>query len=791
MHPPKSWIKSVGVWGLLALGLWYLFSLPDPLFDAPWSYVLTDREGRLLGARVAEDGQWRFPPSESLPPRFVTCLLAFEDRRFWRHPGFDPLALGRAALQNLRAGRVVSGGSTLTMQVIRLSLKPRSRSLWQKLYEIVLATRLELQRSKEEILRLYAAHAPFGGNVVGLEAAAWRYFGKAPHLLSWAEAATLAVLPNQPGLIHPGRNRQRLLQKRNRLLERLLEQNQLDSTSYRLALEEPLPERLHPLPRLAPHLLDYLVQTEQGRRRFHSSLEGDLQAAALQVAQRHERRLNANGIHNLAFLILDLPSGEVLAYVGNAPDAGNEHQGWVDVVQAPRSSGSILKPFLFARALDAGRILPASLLPDVPSDLSGYHPENFHESFDGAVRADEALVRSLNVPFVHLLRDYGLERFHRDLRRLGFKSLRFPARHYGLTLILGGGEVTLWELAGAYTYLGEVLQHYHRAPGEHRQGAFLPPKLLIDSSMKGEIARAPQPPQISPSAAWLTLHTMEKLERPDEALNWETFPTTRRVAWKTGTSFGFRDAWAVGLTPRHLVAVWVGNADGEGRPGLVGVRAAAPLLFDLFELLPPEEGGWFEPPWDELHPQPICAQSGFLPTPICPVDTVWAPPAAERAPACPYHTELLLDQSGRYRVFAQCYPLEQARKESWFILPPLMAWFYRPGHPGYRGLPPIWKDCLQNGLGADNPPMSLIYPQTHTRILLPMDFSGEPTQLVLKAAHQDPHAKIFWHLDDVFLGTTQNFHHMACSPAEGTHRLVLVDERGYRLEKTFEVIRSR
>ncbi|RMF27111.1 MAG: penicillin-binding protein 1C, partial [Bacteroidetes bacterium] len=643
-----------------------------------------------------------------LPHRFTTCLLAFEDRRFWRHPGFDPLALGRAALQNLRAGQVVSGGSTLTMQVIRLSRKPRSRSFWQKLYEIVLATRLELSRSKEEILRLYAGHAPFGGNVVGLEAASWRYFGKPPQLLSWAEAATLAVLPNQPGLIHPGRNRRLLLQKRNRLLRRLLRDHQLDSTSFRLALEEPLPSRPHPLPRLAPHLLERFAQSVTRQRRFRSTLDGNLQQAALELAERHERRLKANQIHNLAFVVLDLSSGEVLAYVGNAPHAGDEHQGWVDVVRAPRSSGSILKPFLFARALDAGLILPPSLLPDVPSDLSGFHPENFHESFDGAVPAERALIRSLNVPFVHLLRDYGLERFHRDLKRLGFASLRFPARHYGLTLVLGGGEVTLWELAGAYGHLGRELLRYHEAPQDFRPGPLLAPRVLLSPSGESENdeTRSTLPPVISPAAAWQTLKTLEKLERPDEARHWELFPSSRKISWKTGTSFGFRDAWAVGLTPRYLVAVWVGNADGEGRPGLVGVRAAAPLLFDLFGLLPADDGAGFPPPWDAMHPRPVCALSGYLPTSHCPVDTLWVAPAASRVPACPYHSEILLDESGHFRVFAQCYPQEKTRKESWFILPPLMAWYYRALHPGYRPLPPLFESCRDAPGDEEAPPMS-------------------------------------------------------------------------------------
>ncbi|RMF68924.1 MAG: penicillin-binding protein 1C, partial [Alphaproteobacteria bacterium] len=308
----------------LAAAAWW-FAFPDPLFDTSYSVVVEDHRGQLLGARIAADGQWRFPVPDSVPRRFAEALIAFEDKRFRYHPGIDPLALLRAFRQNLRAGTVVSGGSTLTMQVMRMAGGPGARTFGRKLWEMLMAVRLELSASKDEILRLYAAHAPFGGNVVGLEAAAWRYFGKRPDRLSWAEAATLAVLPNAPALIHPGRRRDALQHKRDRLLQRLCAQGTIDSLSLQLALAEPLPEAPAPLPDLAPHLTEWLRRQHPGGGRFRTTLDADLQTRVAERVAAHAHAWAGNGVHNAAALVLDTHSGAVRAWVGNAPGCGPEH----------------------------------------------------------------------------------------------------------------------------------------------------------------------------------------------------------------------------------------------------------------------------------------------------------------------------------------------------------------------------------------------------------------------------------------------------------------------------------
>ncbi|MEQ9593739.1 MAG: transglycosylase domain-containing protein, partial [Cyclobacteriaceae bacterium] len=362
--------------GLSALTLIiYYFSLPKEIFQTPYSTVLEDRNGNLLSASIATDGQWRFPQSSIVPEKFKTAITLFEDKRFDSHIGFDLLSIGRAFKQNIEAGEIVSGGSTITMQVIRLSRKNRARTVFEKLLEIILATRLELRYSKSEILALYASHAPFGGNVVGIEAASWRYFGRTIDQMSWGEAALLAVLPNNPSLIHLGKNRSALKAKRDRLLTRLHRANQIDELTMELAMQEMLPKDPLPLPRLAKHLLDRAVREGMGQTRIASTVELQLQRSAEDVINKQFNVLRANQVYNAAALILEVNTGEVLAYVGNT-NSGAAHGENVDVIAAPRSTGSILKPFLYAAMMDEGKLLPQTLVPDVPTIISGFSPKN-------------------------------------------------------------------------------------------------------------------------------------------------------------------------------------------------------------------------------------------------------------------------------------------------------------------------------------------------------------------------------------------------------------------------------
>jgi len=776
---------------LVALVGWSV--VPVVQFDDPLSTVLLDRDGELLGATIAQDGQWRFGVAQSVPRRFVEAITCFEDRRFFAHPGVDPLALVRAAAQNLGRGRVVSGGSTLTMQVVRLARRGQPRTFAEKAKEAVLALRLDAALPKEQVLALYAAYAPFGGNTVGLDAAAWRYFGKPAERLSWAETATLAVLPNAPSLVHPGRNRARLREKRDRLLEALREREVIDEDTARLAATEPLPAAPAPLPRIAPHLLERV----QGARRgaawrtgeaspwVRTTLERSLQERTTQVLVRHHRVLAENGVHNAAALVAEVETGRVLAYVGNLPLFGEEDHGhWVDVIPAPRSTGSILKPLLFAGMLDAGEVLPGQLVPDVPTRIGSFHPENFDRTYSGAVPAEQALARSLNVPAVRLLRAYGTDRFATLLRRTGLTTLDQPASHYGLSLILGGAEGTLFDVAGVYAGLGRIVNRSNR--GEVVDDALFPLSYLEAPDARPDHEPATGPP-IGPGAAWLTLQAMLEVERPGAEFAWRAFSSSRRVAWKTGTSYGYRDAWAVGVTPRYVVAVWVGNADGEGRPGLTGYSAAAPILFDVFDLLP--GSGWFEEPPRELVDTTVCARSGMRRGPYCTEGRFrLVTRRALDSPPCAFCRLAHLDAAGRWQVHGDCEPVADIHNVPRFVLPPAMEAFYRLRHADYRPLPPLRPDC-QGAVGpGGSGSLAIVSPREDAVVYVPLEIDGAQGRVVFEAAHRDPAAVVFWHLDGEYEGQTRDLHEMALAPPPGPHVLTLVDGAGETVTRRFTVV---
>ena len=788
---PRSW-RFAGAGALLLLAFWAL--VPVVPFDDPLSTVVLDRDGELLGASIATDGQWRFGVADSVPDKFAAAITCFEDRRFYFHPGVDPLALARAALLNLRRGGVVSGGSTLTMQVVRLSRKGRPRTLAEKAIEAVLALRLTLSLSKRQVLGLYAAYAPFGGNTVGLDAAAWRYFGRDAWQLSWAETATLAVLPNAPALVHPGRNRGLLLAKRNRLLDALRDRGAIDAMTAELGKREPVPPAPERLPMLAPHLVAR-VGAERQARRFRAgdaspwvrtTLRKPVQERANEIVGRHERALAENGVRNAAALVLDVATGEVLAYVGNHwPPGADEHGEHVDVIPAPRSTGSILKPLLYASMLEAGEVLPAQLVPDVPTHIGSFHPENFDRAYAGAVPAAQALARSLNVPAVRMLRAHGVDRFCAVLRRFGVSTLTRPGEHYGLALILGGAEGTLWDVTGVYAGLARSAL----APtADEARRAFFAPTYRLDhrSSSRGWLRPDAAAP-VGPAASYLTLQAMVEVERPGDELAWRAFGSGRKIAWKTGTSYGFRDAWAVGVTPRHVVGVWVGNADGEGRPGLTGHSAAAPILFDLFDALP--GGGWFAPPPEGLADVDVCARSGMRAGPHCETRRAeLVPRAGLDSPACSFCRLVHTDAGALWQVHGDCEPVSAIRSTAWFVLPPAMETHYRRFHADYRPPPPYRPDCRAAVGAAGSASLSFVYPREGAAVYVPVEMDGTVGRVVFEAAHRDPAARVFWHLDDEYEGETRDIHQMALAPRPGPHVLVLVDERGETVRRRFTAL---
>ena len=759
--------------GLAAL-LFAILVVPMPSFRAPLSTVVEAADGTLLGARVAADGQWRFPPPDSLPDKYITCLINYEDRWFRWHPGVNPVAVTKALTDNIRAGETVRGGSTITMQVARMARGNPERTYGGKIIEMLSAVKLELFRSKGTILKLYAANAPFGGNTVGIEAAAWRYTGRGTADLTWAEAATLAVLPNAPALIYPGRNSERLKEKRDRLLQTLAERGKIDSLTCELAMGEPLPGAPLQMPSLAPHLTGRLWIEEPGTRK-RTNVDPLLQREASELVDRHVSALEGNGIHNAAAVVVEVSTGNVVAWVGNStlPDTTGRHGRDVDMVTAPRSTGSIMKPFLYAGLLSSGMLLPNALIPDIPTRFQGFRPENADFSYSGAVPAGDALARSLNIPAVRMLQMYEEERFLLLLRQMGFTTFTKPASHYGLSLILGGGEATLWELASAYASMARVLI---TNPGTQTSNS--------SSSIPNRKSQIAIPP-LSPSSIWLTYEALRRVNRPETETGWQYFGSAPEVAWKTGTSFGFRDAWAIGTTPQYIVAVWAGNADGEGRPGLSGIASAAPLLFDIIRLLPPS-ASWFVKPDEGMTLVGVCAASGYRAGPDC-TDRKdeWVPEAGLRSEACPYHTIVSLDPTETWRVNSSCAAPGEMVARSWFVLPPAMEYYYRMRNPSYRTLPPFRQGCSDD---MKLPSMEFIYPSRDARIFIPRSLQGQLMSMLPEIAHRRRNATVYWHLDNQYIGMTRHIHQTEIRVGEGEHLITAVDEEGMTVSRKFYCI---
>ncbi len=761
-HPKKLFVLTV-------LFIAYYFSLPEVLFEKPTATVIESKDGYLLGAKIADDGQWRFPVVDSVPYKFETCLLNFEDAYFYKHIGFNPISMGKAVIANINADHTVRGGSTITQQVIRLSRENKKRTYGEKFIELILATRLELRYSKKEILQLYASHAPFGGNVVGLEVASWRYFGLLPHQLSWAETATLAVLPNAPSLIYPGKNQIKLLVKRNRLLKKLFDNHSIDKITYDLALLEKLPQKPYALPNYAPHFVQQVSRTNKGER-IQSTIDKNLQENVNAIVKKQYEILKQNLVFNAAVLVIDVKTRKVLAYTGNT-QTDNLHEKDVNMVLANRSTGSVLKPLLYTAMLDAGELLPNMLVPDIPTQIAGYSPENFNESYSGAIEAKKALARSLNIPAVRLLQSYGLHKFRDQLSNFKLKGLNKSADHYGLTLILGGAESNLWDLCKTYANLASTVNHFNSSSSEYFKNEFVEPIWAQNSTIDFGL-KSTEKTLFDAGSIYLTFEAMKEVNRPEGSESWEFYDSSNEIAWKTGTSFGNKDAWAIGVTTDFVVGVWVGNADGEGRPNTTGVTSAAPILFDVFDVLPKSD--WFLKPLDEFTQVTVCAESGYLASYICPKKTISIPNKENYVNVCKYHQMVHLEKNKQFRVNSSCEDLSKTIAKSWFVLPPIMEYYYKKSHPTYRSLPPFKSNCVSTNVS----PMEFIYPKNGSRIVLAKNFEGKINEVVVKLAHAKPETKVFWYLDEVFIKETENFHEIGLTPNIGAHKILAIDTFG-------------
>jgi penicillin-binding protein 1C len=503
----------------------------------------------------------------------------------------------------------------------------------------------------------------------------------------------------------------------------------------------------------------------------------------MRAVQAHVELLSRQQVHNAAALVIDNHTFEVLAYVGNGGSPLFQEKGAapisdaVDIIRRPRSTGSILKPMLYASMLEDGLLTPRMLLPDVPTHYDGFAPENFDRQYRGAVRADEALAASLNIPAVRMLKAYGVARFADVLRGAGMSTLTRPADDYGLTLILGGAEGNLWDISAMYASLAGIAR---AGPAE------LAPRFRELTVLAGVKPKARGPSPIGTGAAWLTLNALLEVPRPGEESHWKSFASSRRIAWKTGTSVGLRDGWAVGNTSHYTVGVWVGNASGEGRPGLTGSSMAAPLMFGLFNSLPASD--WLEMPTYALKRIEICANDGFLANGDCEPETTWMPRDSHFDALSPHNLRVRLEATQRFRVDGDCESPSAMTHVTWFVLPPAEEYYYRKSHAEYRPLPPARADCQGN---SGRPGLALLYPDQNSRVVIPRELDGQRGRTVFEAVSRRREATIYWHLDGQYLGETHTFHQQSLDIDPGEHILTVVDDEGERVARRFQVIAAR
>ena len=760
----RKWLIPTAILILFSASL--VFIVPARLVGKSqnYSYALYDKNGILLGGQVAEDEQWRFAPTE-VPEKFKKAIITYEDKRFYFHCGIDLLSIARAIKLNLNQQRIVSGGSTLTMQTIRLLENHPKRTYTQKIKEAFISVLFEIRYTKKHILQLYCANAPFGGNVVGLEAASWRYFNRPPSELTWAETATLAVLPNQPSLVYPGANSEILLEKRNFLLQKLYQKKYFDEKTYELSLAESLPSKPFALPSNSPHYLEFLKQThKKNQTKFYTTIDYNIQKNTLRIIDHWSSEFSRRGISNAAVLILDTETKDVLAYCGNSGDALRNPDSYaVDMIQSKRSSGSLLKPFLYGAMLDAGELLPDQLVIDIPTRIGNYNPDNNIKKYSGVVPASEALTRSLNIPAIRELRKFGINRFLDCLRKCGFTTFNHDSEYYGLPLILGGGEITMWEAARAY------------------------------AELMNKACAEPSNFPISTGSSWITVNVLSTGIRPDDEANWQKFANSKRIAWKTGTSNGNRDAWAIGITKEYTVAVWIGNANGMGNPDLKSVSTSAPVLFDIFSFLP--KTTWPEIPYFDLTEQTVCSHSGYAASSDCnETKTVLRSKTAAAPELCPYCKKISFTFDGKYRATAEDLTGEKAgiyngtvpKIEKRFVLPPNLEYWYKNTSLVYSSLPAFvpW----HHSTSADN--LSVIFPESNAKIIIPVEIDGTQGAMVAQAAVRSSDTIVYWDIDGNFLGYTEKVHEITISPDPGTHILTVTDSNGNIIKRKFEILEN-
>lgn len=754
-----------------------LWPLPDRL-ERRDSVVVEYHDGEAAHVFLSADDKWRIDPSlDRIDPAYVEALVALEDERFWFHPGVDPIAVVRAAASNARHGEVVSGASTVTMQLVRI-LEPRPRTLRSKLIEAFKAVQLELRFSKREILEHYLRFAPYGRNVEGVPAASYAYFGHAPDELSPSEIVTLLAVPQNPAAHAPTDGPPEDLDRaRNRVVDALLDADAVPGTDR--ADEERvsevaeriraarLPDAFEPFPREIPHAAYWLRARHPDAERIETTVDAGVQKRVDRYIETYQRRSERRDIHNSAAVVLEHESGAVRGVAGNFEFFVDADAGQIPGFDVPRSTGSLLKPFLYAQAIDERVAGPRHLVRDTPVRYGEYRPENYNGTFSGLVRLEEALAQSLNVPFVNLASDVGVDSFLGRLRHMGAAHLREDPGYYGLNVAVGGAALTPLEVAGAYATLA-------------RGGTPAPVRMTPEAAITDPVEER----LFSRGSTWLTRRALARRDRPDFPNRSQFTGSPPTVSWKTGTSAGKRDAWTAGFGPNYTVVVWMGNFDNASSPSLVGSEAAAPLFFDLVEAIDDPPDALPRPPSSAMTEVDVCAYSGHLPGDACPeTERALLPTRHVPTEECPFHIRAAVDTETGRALDPSCRDTRESKQKTFVVWPSgVRRWMTDRGASVPR-MPEYADGCRPRT--SHRPPEIVSPPRDADLVLVPGLPAGE--QQVPLAADADSNSEVSWFVDGEFVGSAPSDRRIWWTPEEGTHELKVMDAHGETASREFTV----
>lgn len=733
---------------IITCGIYVRFNAEntEKIFEDRYSVSVLDNNGKIIGVYLNKNEQWHLKSTDKIPEKLKRAVMVFEDKNFYSHKGVDFSAVIRAVKDNIFEKRR-TGASTITMQAVKMA-QPKERNYFNKYLEIVHAFKLEKYYKKDEILKMYLNNAPYGGNIVGYKTASYMYFRKSPKELTWSEAALLAVLPNSPGLMNVEKNRGKLIEKRNFLLKKLYEENFIDERQYKISLKEPVPDKRYSFPVLAPHLARRLVNENKDKKIIKSTIDSEIQKKTEKAVKDYSEFLKLSGINNAAVLIINNKNYEVAAYAGSQDFYDFENNGQVDGITAKRSPGSLLKPFLYGKVIDEGIAAPQSKIPDVPLYFSNFSPQNANKKYYGMVEMRDALIKSLNIPFVELLKDYGEDKFFYFLKDILNFEDKNPER-YGLSLILGTKEFTMEEIGILYSGLANY-------------GNFKNLKYTEESTEEGRQL-------LTKGASYLTLTTMRELERPGmEKFYREKNP----VSWKTGTSHGRRDGWAAGVTPEWTVVVWTGNFTGEGNPNLTGVYTGGNLLFNILKFLPKTEKEFVMP--NDLEKIKVDSETGYRLKYDIPYKEIFYPKDAKPLKASPYYKKIFVNKNGeeidsRDESFSE-------REEKYILIYPLevVNYFVREN----LDVSNIFSEKTAEKT------IKFIYPKNNLKIIVPKDFDGEKS-LIVKIANIK-NRELYWYVNKKYFGKSRE-KEKSFNLKKGNYEITVVSEKGETAKINFQV----